>query len=407
MLRAACTIFVPRVLISFPHDTVQILYVCVALSLLAWLYLLLLHGRFWQVSRLRAAKPRAQALSGAIAVVIPARNEADHIGRALRSLLAQSCADALHIYVVDDNSTDGTADAARAAAALFELDRQKLHLISGAPLPPDWSGKLWAVQQGIDAAMTLDPQFLLLTDADVEHAPDSVATLVSIAERENYDLVSLMVKLHCRSLAEKLLIPAFVFFFFMLYPPLWIRSPRRKMAGAAGGCILIRPQSLAQAGGINAIRHEVIDDCALARVVKGSGGRVWLGLTADTHSFRPYETFGEIERMIARTAFNQLGHSAAKLFGAIVGMALLYLLPLVMLFTRDRLLAAIGLSAYLVMTLSYLPMVRFYGLAAPWALTLPLSAIFYMGATLDSALKFWSGRGGQWKGRAQDRNSPL
>ncbi len=384
----------------------QILFVCVALSLLAWVYLLLFHGRFWQVSRLQAAKPPAQALSGTIAVVIPARNEANHIGRAVRSLLAQSCADVLHIYVVDDNSTDGTADATR-AAALSEPDWQKLNIIRGQPLPPDWSGKLWAVQQGIDAAMALDPQFLLLTDADVEHAPDSVATLVSIAERESYDLVSFMVKLHCRSLAEKLLIPAFVFFFFMLYPPLWIRSSRRKMAGAAGGCILIRPPALAHAGGINTIRHEVIDDCALAQAVKASGGRVWLGLTADTRSFRPYETFGEIERMIARTAFNQLGHSAAMLLGAIVGMALLYLLPLVLLFTRDRLLAALGLSAYLVMTLSYLSMVRFYGLAAGWALTLPLSAIFYIGATVDSALKFWAGRGGQWKGRAQDRSSPL
>jgi len=173
----------------------------------------------------------------------------------------------------------------------------------------------------IVAAAELDPQFILLTDADVEHAPDNLATLVSIAEGENYDLVSLMVKLQCRSLAERLLIPAFVFLFFMLYPPLWIRSSRRRTAGAAGGCILIRPYALALAGGIRAIRHEVIDDCALARAVKRSGGRVWLGLTQNTSSFRPYESFGEIERMIARTAFNQLGHSIALLMAAIAGMA--------------------------------------------------------------------------------------
>ena len=356
-----------------------------------------------------ASKPLARRqlpkrpISGPVAVVIPARNEANHIGRALHSLLEQTCADALHIFVVDDNSTDGTADWARAAAS--GSDNQKLHIISGQPLPQGWTGKLWAMQQGIDAAMEQDPQFLVLTDADIEHAPDNLATLVSIAEGEGCDLVSFMVRLHCRSVAEKLLIPAFVFFFFMLYPPLWIRSPRRKTAGAAGGCILIRPEALALAGGIAAIRREVIDDCALARAVKRSGGHVWLGLTPDTHSFRHYESFAEIERMIARTAFNQLRHSSAVLTGAIVGMALLYLVPFALMFTRDWRLIGIGLLAYAVMTITYLPMIRFYKLGAAWALTLPLSAIFYMVATLDSALKFWSGRGGEWKGRAQDRSS--
>ena len=380
-----------------------IFFVCGTLCLLAWLDLLPFHGRFWQVSRLQAATSSAPPISETIAVVIPARNEATNIGRAVRSLLAQSCTEGLHIFVVDDNSTDGTADAARAAVS--GSDQQKLHIISGRPLPPGWTGKLWAVQQGIEAALEASPHFLLLTDADVEHAPDNIATLVSIAERERYDLVSFMVKLHCCSVAEKLLIPAFVFFFFMLYPPLWIRSPKRKTAGAAGGCILIRPQALALAGGFNSICHEVIDDCALARAVKRSGGRVWLGLTPNTHSFRRYESFGEIERMIARTAFNQLRHSLALLIGAIVGMVLLYLLPLLLLCTRDAQLVALGAAAYILMIVTYLPMVRFYGLGAGWALTLPLSAIFYIGATLDSAIKFWSGRGGEWKGRAQDRSS--
>jgi len=383
----------------------QLLLICGTLCLVAWLYLLLLHGRFWLVSQLQAVPAPASPTSGTIVAIIPARNEAANIARAVASLLAQSCADGLQIYVVDDNSTDGTAQAARAAASAD--DPQKVHILAGQPLPAGWSGKLWAVQQGIDAAMVLNPRFLLLTDADVEHAPDNVATLVSLAERENYDMVSFMVKLHCRSFAEKLLIPAFVFFFFMLYPPLWIRSPRRKTAGAAGGCILVRPQALALAGGINAIRHEVIDDCALARALKRSSGRVWLGLTADTHSFRPYESFGEIERMIARTAFNQLGHSLLVLIGAVVGLALLYVLPVILLFAREPRLTAIGTTAYLIMSLIYLPMVRFYGLEPGWALTLPLSAIFYLGATVDSALKFWIGRGGQWKGRAQDRGGSL
>jgi hopene-associated glycosyltransferase HpnB len=381
----------------------QLLFVCGTLSLLAWLYLLLLHGRFWQVSRLQAGEPAESPISGSIAVVIPARNEADHIARAVRSLLAQSCADALHIYVVDDNSTDGTAEAARAAAS--GDDQKKLHIIAGHPLPPGWTGKLWAVQQGIDAAMELDPEFLLLTDADVEHAPDNLATLISVAQDQSYDLVSFMVKLHCRSTAEKLLIPAFVFFFFMLYPPMWIRSPRRRMAGAAGGCILIRPKALALAGGIAVIRNQVIDDCSLARQVKQSGGRVWLGMARNTRSLRLYRSFGEIERMIARTAFNQLRHSAAVLAGAIVGMGLLYILPVALLFTRNLPLVAMGLLAYATMTILYFPMVHFYGLSIGWALTLPVSAIFYMAATIDSAIKFWSGRGGEWKGRSQDRSA--
>jgi hopene-associated glycosyltransferase HpnB len=384
----------------------QLLFVLGTLCLLAWLYLLLFHGRFWQVSRLQAdATHHTRVPAKRIAVVIPARNEAANIGRALRSLLGQSGADALHIYVVDDNSTDGTADAARAAVS--EVEGAKLHIIPGRPLPPGWTGKLWAVQQGIDAAMELAPELLLLTDADVEHAPDNLATLISIAEGQGCDLVSFMVKLHCRSFAEKLLIPAFVFFFFMLYPPLWIRSPKRRKAGAAGGCVLIRTRALALAGGIAAIRNEVIDDCALARAVKRSGGRVWLGLTATTNSFRPYDSFAEIERMIARTAFNQLGHSVLLLAGAIIGMVLLYLLPLALLFTRDLRLIALGLTACTLMVATYVPVVRFYGLRITWALTLPFSAVFYMAATVDSAIKFWRGRGGEWKGRSQDRSPSL
>jgi hopene-associated glycosyltransferase HpnB len=376
--------------------------ICGVVSLLSWLYLLLFHGRFWQVSRVQAAKMPESPIRGAISVVIPARNEAENVGRAVRSLLNQSCSDLLEIYVVDDNSTDGTAQAARAAAVDHP---SKLTVIVGRPLPSGWTGKLWAVQQGAEAALASHPEFLLLTDADIEHAPDSIATLVSVAASGGYDLVSVMVKLRCQSIPEKLLIPAFVFFFFMLYPPLWIRSPRKQTAGAAGGCILIRPEALERAGGIAAIRSEVIDDCALARRVKDSGQRVWLGLAQKTHSFRSYTTFGEIERMIARTAFNQLGHSVGMLLGAVVGMTVIFLLPLILLFCRDAPLIGLGLAAYVLMVVAYLPMVRFYSLAAGWALVLPFSTLFYMTATVDSAIKFWSGRGGEWKGRAQDLGS--
>ena len=229
-----------------------------------------------------------------------------------------------------------------------------------------------------------------------------MATLVAIAESGKFDLVSFMVKLHCESFAERLLIPAFVFFFFMLYPPAWIRDPRRRVAGAAGGCMLVRPQALQKAGGMSAIRDRIIDDCALADAIKRSGGRVWLGVTPDTMSTRKYRSFGEIERMIARTAFNQLQHSAALLAGSIIGLAIAYLLPVALLLSGHAELAAIGAVGWLLMTIAYFPMVRFYGLSAGWALTLPVAASFYMFATIHSAFKFWSGRGGEWKGRAQD-----
>ncbi len=370
---------------------------------ITWLYVLLAHGRFWLVQRLGAgAAPLTK--TGLIAVIIPARNEADVIGKSISSLLQQSCAGSLHIFVVDDSSTDNTASAARAAATCNSC-ADALTVVSGQPLPSGWSGKLWAVQQGVERALALQPQFLLLTDADIQHSPANVATLVAVAERGGYDLASFMVTLHCRSVAEKLLIPAFVFFFFMLYPPEWIRDTRRKIAGAAGGCILVRPAMLARAGGIAAVRNEIIDDCALAAAVKRSGGKVWLGVTSNTRSLRAYESFGEIERMIVRTAFNQLRHSAWLLIGALAGLLLAYLVPVALLFSRSRGPMALGATAYLLMIVAYLPIVRFYGLNALWALALPLSAAFYLGATLHSAVKYWSGRGGEWKGRVQDLKS--
>ena len=279
---------------------------------------------------------------------------------------------------------------------------ERVTVVSGQPLPAGWSGKLWAVQQGVEQALQVNPAFLLFTDADIEHDSHNVAQLVAIAD-QGYGIASFMVKLHCRSLAERLLIPAFVFFFFMLYPPEWIRDPRRKTAGAAGGCILIRPSALSRIGGLAAIRGEIIDDCALARAVKKSGGGVWLGATGDTHSVRPYETFREIERMIARTAFNQLQHSFWLLLGTVVGMLLIYVLPLALILSGSMTLGLIGAVAFGLMCSSYLPMVRFYGLNYLWALMLPFSAAFYTFATIHSAVKYWTGRGGEWKGRAQDR----
>ncbi len=374
-----------------------------ALCLASWIYLLLAHGGFWKVKTLLASTGSPAELDRPVAVIIPARNEAEHIGDAVRSLLRQTTAHALHIFVVDDASTDDTAQIARDAAC-NSGPSDVVTVISGSPLPAGWTGKLWALEQGIRQAILLRPKFLLFTDADILHSPGNIASLVSIAENGGYDLASFMVKLHCGTLPERLLVPPFVFFFFLLYPPAWIRDPRRKTAGAAGGCVLIRPEALQKADGIAAIQNQIIDDCALARAVKCTGGRVWLGMTADTHSARVYGTFAEIERMIARTAFNQLHHSLWLLLGSILGLTLAYLVPLMLLVTGDWRLAILGALSWALMALIYLPMVRFYGLSVLWALTLPFAACFYMAATLHSAFKFLLGRGGEWKGRSQDQS---
>jgi hopene-associated glycosyltransferase HpnB len=376
-----------------------------ALGFAAWLYLVLGHGGFWRVSRLTPpatasdASPVSVPRISVIAVV-PARDEADVVGRCVTSLLHQQGVQ-IKIVLVDDGSSDGTADAARRAAETAAMT-EKLTVLAGKPLAAGWSGKLWAVQQGVEHAAGLHPDFYLLTDADIEHAPRSVATLAAIAAGGPYDMASFMVKLYCRSFAERALIPAFVFFFFLLYPPAWIADQRRKTAGAAGGSILIRREALERAGGIAAIRAEVIDDCALAKRVKQSGGRVWLGLAPDTASIRPYGSFAEIGRMISRSAFNQLRHSWLLLACSIAGMALIYAGPPLLLFTHRLVPALLGGAAWLLMALCYLPITRFYRLNPLWSLGLPLVAVFYMGATLHSAVKYSLGRGGEWKDRIQD-----
>jgi len=371
------------------------------LSLVVWIYLVFARGGFWRIVP-TAPAASAQENQVHIAAIIPARNEADVVGRAVCSLLQQTGHNTIHIFLVDDGSTDGTAQAAHSAAIALG-QAQNLTVVPGIPLPEGWSGKLWAMHQGVEQARHTAPHFFLFTDADIEHAPDSVSTLVSIAQAGRYDMASFMVKLHCASVAEKLLIPAFVYFFFKLYPPAWISNPRRSDAGAAGGCILIRPEALAKAGGIEAIRQEVIDDCSLAARVKRNGGSLWLGASATTCSIRPYEGFSGIGRMISRSAFNQLRHSNLLLLLSMVGMAVIYLLPPALVFTGKNIgAAALGALAWLLMVISYLPVLRLYRLNPLWALALPLAAIFYVAATFHSAWKYWAGRGGEWKGRIQD-----
>ncbi|HEX5226868.1 MAG TPA: glycosyltransferase [Bryobacteraceae bacterium] len=353
----------------------------------AWLYLFTARGNFWQMSA-PAAPPHA-ASSKSVCVVIPARNEEAVIGQAVASLAGR----AAHIIVVDDHSSDRTAEIARQHGAT---------VIPAGPLPAGWSGKLWAISGGLQHARALAPDYLLLTDADIVHSPTNIAGLVTRAETERLDIASLMVKLRCRSLAETLLIPAFVFFFFMLYPPAWVANPRRRTAAAAGGCILIRPSALDRIGGIQSIRGEIIDDCALSRAVKRTGGRISIALTRDTVSVRDYTTFAEIRAIIARTAFAQLRHSTLLLAGTILGMALIYLAPPLLLFCGKPLLVMAGLASWFLMMIAYAPALKFYGRSLAWAPLLPAIALFYMSATVDSAIAYWSGRGGVWKDRIQD-----
>ncbi len=366
-----------------------------ALPLVIWAYLLVGRGIFW---RLREAETAGRQASRRIAAVIPARNEATTIGRTIESLIGQNLSGPFHIFLVDDHSDDGTAAIAGSAAG-----PDRLTIIQARTTPDGWTGKLWALAEGLAQAKSFEPDYVLFSDADIVHAPDSISQLVARAEAGGYDLVSCMVKLECETLAEKSLIPAFVFFFFMLYPPAWTADPRHPTAGAAGGCILMRWTALTRIGGMAAIRGELIDDCALAKAVKKTGGKLWLGLTSKTRSIRSYRTFGEIGRLISRTAFWQLKHSVLMLLGAIAGMFVTYMLPPMLLFTGRAVPAALGSFAWILMMVAYAPALRFYGLSWLWAPLLPLVALFYTGATIHSAVEYWAGRGGEWKGRVQDR----
>lgn len=360
-------------------------------SLGAWLYLFTARGNFWQIGA--PPKPSQPAPSKSVCVVIPARNEGAVIGQALESLMQQRYDGPLHVIVVDDHSSDGT----RAVAA-----RDGVSVVEAGALPLGWSGKLWAISEGLKHAQTLAPDYLLFTDADIVHGPNNIAELVARAEAGKLDLVSLMVKLRCQSLAENLLIPAFVFFFFMLYPPNWVVRRSSKTAAAAGGCILIRPSALERIGGIAGIRGEIIDDCALARAVKRTGGAIWLAVTEDTSSIREYTTFAEIRAMISRTAFAQLRHSALLLVITVLMMAIVFLAPPLLILTRKPAAAIFGLAAWLLMMIAYAPTLRFYRRSVLWAPLLPLAALFYISSTVDSARAYWSGRGGVWKERVQD-----
>jgi hopene-associated glycosyltransferase HpnB len=356
------------------------------LSLLVWLYLVLAHGKFWSSGP--ELKPASPAELPEVDVIVPARDEAETIGPVIASLATQDYAGPFRITLVDDNSTDGTAAAAGAAP--------NLRVLRGQPKPTGWSGKLWAVSQGVAASSA---PVLLFTDADIVHDPRHLSSLVARLLQPRVEMVSEMVRLNCTSFAERALVPAFVYFFQMLYPFASVNNPRSRVAAAAGGTVLVRREALERIGGIEAIKDALIDDVTLAKAIK-KVGPIYLGHSDLATSVRPYPHFADIWQMVSRTAFTQLRHSLGVLLVTLLGLTLVWLVPPWAILFGTGWSFACGLTAFLVATVSYIPTLRRYGCNPLWSLTLPLIASFYMAATVGSALNHWFGGGSRWKSRS-------
>ncbi|MFF2503421.1 glycosyltransferase [Streptomyces sp. NPDC058067] len=378
-----------------------------AASLAAWVWLLVGQGFFWRTD-LRLPPRTEPAEWPSVCVVVPARDEAAVLPDSLPSLLAQDYPGRAEIFLVDDGSTDGT----RALAEELAQRHGGLPLTVGSPgePPAGWTGKLWAVRHGIGLARARDPEYLLLTDADIAHEPDSLRELVAAARAGGYDLVSQMARLRVESVWERLVVPAFVYFFSQLYPFRRIARKGSRTAAAAGGCVLLSAGAAERAHVPDSIRHAVIDDVALARAVKGSGGHIWLGLADRVDSVRPYPRLGDLWRMVSRSAYAQLRHNPLLLVGTVAGLALVYLVPPVALVaglaTGSGLTALFGALAWLLMTATYVPMLRYYGLPLWTAPLLPGTAFLYLLMTVDSAVQHYRGRGAAWKGRTYSRPDP-
>jgi hopene-associated glycosyltransferase HpnB len=374
------------------------------LAAAAWVGLVVARGQFWDARADRLADAPADGDAPDVHVVVPARNEADVIGRTVASVIAQRYPGRLGVTVVDDRSEDATAAEVAAAVARAGAE-SRVHVHRARPRPAGWSGKVWAMAEGVDAARAdgARPAYWWFTDADIEHADDTLARLVAKARGDRRDLVSLMVELHCAEPWEQLLIPAFVFFFRMLYPFAWVNDSQRSAAGAAGGCILLDDAMLERIGGVARISGELIDDCSLANAVAWEGGSLWLGLTTRSRSIRPYVGLEPIWSMVARTAYTQLGYSPVVLAGTVAGMLLLYVAPVAAValgvVRRRPMLALAGLAAFGTMSAAYAPTVRLYRQPLWRALTLPLAGMLYTAMTIDSALRHARGEGGKWKGR--------
>jgi len=366
-----------------------------------WLYLLAARGGFWQAREREEGGPAGNPPWPTITAVIPARDEAECIGETVASLLRQDYLGAFDVIAVDDQSRDSTAQIAQKAAETIGAVN-RLTVLSGRSLPGGWTGKLWAQHQGVEFANAkpAPPDLILFTDADIVYAPDVLTSLVGRAQAGSYVLTSLMVKLRCKSFAERLFIPAFIFFFQMLYPFAWANNPRSSTAAAAGGCMLVRREVLNDAGGMAAIRTALIDDCTLAKILKAQGP-IWIGLTERVRSIRAYPAVEDIRRMVSRTAYAQLRYSPLLLAGTVFGLAITYLAPVALTLFASGLAQFLGLFTWLLMAFAFKPTLRFYGLSRLWGLALPAIAAIYMAFTLDSAYQHARGRGGMWKGRAQ------
>jgi hopene-associated glycosyltransferase HpnB len=364
------------------------------LSLAVWIYLIFAHGGFWTALERERGAP-APVVWPEVVAVIPARDEAETIGATIGSLMAQDYPGRFSVVLVDDESSDGTAEIARAAAL------ERLTVVRGTPTPPGWTGKLWAVSQGVAAAGE-GARYWLLTDADIVYEPDALRGLVARSEAEGLVLNSLMARLRCESFPERFAIPAFVFFFAMLYPFAWVADPRRRDAAAAGGCMLVRRDALAACGGIEAIRGALIDDCALAALLKPRGP-IRLNLAERVKSLRRYPDFSEIRRMVVRSAYAQLRYSPVLLAGTILGMALVYLAPVGAALFAHGAARACGVGAWLLMAAAFQPTLRDYRVSPLWGFALPAIAALYTLYTLESGLASAQGKGGLWKGRYQER----
>ncbi|MEV5666425.1 glycosyltransferase [Streptomyces flaveolus] len=384
-----------------------------ALSLAAWLWLLLAQGFFWRTD-VRLPDRAEPDVWPPVCVVVPARDEAGVLPASLPSLLAQDYPGRAEVFLIDDGSTDGTGDLARDLAG--RRDGLALTVASPGEPPAGWTGKLWAVRHGIRLARAREPEYLLLTDADIAHAPDSLRQLVAAARTGGFDVVSQMARLRVESAWERLVVPAFVYFFAQLYPFRRIGKERAgkratRTAAAAGGCVLLRADAAERARIPDAIRHAVIDDVALARAVKGSGGRVWLGLADGVDSVRPYPRLHDLWRMVSRSAYAQLRHNPLLLAGTVAGLALVYLVPPAAVVAGavagGTAAAVCGAAAWLVMAGTYAPMLRYYRLPLWLAPLLPFTAFLYLLMTVDSAVQHYRGRGAAWKGRTYARPGAL
>jgi hopene-associated glycosyltransferase HpnB len=379
---------------------VTVLLISCALALLAWVGVLLAPHQAHRLRERLEVDPHAPDDLSSVAVLVPARDEAPSISRTVGALVFQGAG--LEVTVVDDQSSDGTGDVAREAAQSAG-QAISLRVLDGQSLPAGWAGKLWALEQGFAA---VDRPFVLLLDADIELAPRLVPTLLAVARDRGASLVSIMAELHCTTFWERLLTPAFILFFKLLYPFAWSNDPRRRTAAAAGGCMLVRTDVLRAIGGFAAIRGALIDDCTLAAALKRHSPPIWLGVSHSVRSLRVYGELHDFWSMVSRSAFTQLRYSTLLLLLATALMAVTLLVPVVgavmAAITAEPRLAAVAVGAWLAMSAAYCPVIRFYRLPIGWAATLPFAAALFLAMTWSSAFSYWRGTRANWKSRAYD-----